>query len=390
MAVPAYNVLAALREMREGKRERERMKLTTALSFMQLKQAREMQETQLAGERLNMLNTVNKQMQLNHAEDFISTTGLGSVYAQYSSDKEGGVEDAVGHLEKNYDMTPTDANRTVSALWSYYDAKNPSGILSLANDLTTVMQKDIDADFTKDEIKLVKSLWRKTGLHTDEDSSIKLLNSIQKSVKNEKDILAEMMEYGKGDTEIQRDIGVYTPPEINVTAGGKLPTGGDAGDYDMDLDPMDTVMDQYKGIDKSIKQIEKDIQEKQSNINHLDSQNIILSNKEKAKNISDDDAIFLSKIPELKLEYEKDIQELNDKIEEASSIKGNLDDMISRDYGLFYKWFPDLYPKERGVPAKDEAIKKSLDYFRYGSMVNPLFGPGSALTGRLFGDVFED
>ena len=55
-----------------------------------------------------------------------------------------------------------------------------------------------------------------------------------------------------------------------------------------------------------------------------------------------------------------------------------------------YKWFPDLYPKERGVPAKDEAIKKSLDYFRYGSMVNPLFGPGSALTGRLFGDVFED
>ena len=43
-----------------------------------------------------------------------------------------------------------------------------------------------------------------------------------------------------------------------------------------------------------------------------------------------------------------------------------------------------------GVPAKDEAIKKSLDYFKYGGMVNPLAAPGSALIGRLFGDIFED
>jgi hypothetical protein len=385
MAVPAYNVLAALREIREGRRERERMKLTTALSFMQLKQAREMQETQLAGERLNMLNTVNKQMQLNHAEDFISTTGLGAVYAQYSADKETGVEEAVGYLEDNYDMTTTDANRTVSALWSYYDAKNPSGILSLANDLTTVMQKPIDADLSGSEKKLVQSLWRKTGLHTDKDSSLNLLGGIQKALKNEKDILAEMFEYGKGDTEIQRDIGVYTPAQINAPTG-KLGTGSD-DDYDMDLDPMDTVMEQYQGIDKSIKQIEKDIQKKQSHINHLDAQNIVLTNKEKAKNISDDDAIFLSKIPEVKHEFEKDIQELNDKIEEANSIKDNLDDMISKDYGLFYKWFPELYPKEKGVPTKDEAIKKSLDYFKYGSAINPLAGISAAAVGRLIGDV---
>ena len=72
-------------------------------------------------------------------------------------------------------------------------------------------------------------------------------------------------------------------------------------------------------------------------------------------------------------EFEKDIQELKGKIEEANSVKDNLDDIVARDYGMLYYWWPDLWDKTRGTPppnypwgkkptSGNSAMKRSLDY----------------------------
>ncbi|HAT63212.1 MAG TPA: hypothetical protein DCS66_01230, partial [Flavobacteriaceae bacterium] len=91
---------------------------------------------------------------------------------------------------------------------------SPSAILSIADELNTGFKKEKPS---AREIALIKPFVSIGYITPEEFSSGKQesgeLNSMSKTVQNTRDIAAEMYEYGRGEYEIQRDIGAFEPSE---------------------------------------------------------------------------------------------------------------------------------------------------------------------------------
>jgi hypothetical protein len=214
MATEAYEVVGALREMLQSEERREQSRVQTALAGMQFAQQKKMQDVQLAGQQLQFLQTVNTQMMTSGATQFLTSTGLGSIY----SEDDDGVTEAIKKLTakpKNggFGFSKSDANRIATAVWMSYKG-SPSAILSIANELNTGFKKEKPS---ASEIALIKPFVSIGYITPEEFSSGKQesgeLNSMSKTMQNSRDIAAEMYEYGRGEYEIQRDIGAFEPSE---------------------------------------------------------------------------------------------------------------------------------------------------------------------------------
>ena len=214
MATEAYEVVGSLREMLQSQERREQSRVQTALAGMQFAQQKKMQDIQLAGQQLQFLQTVNTQMMTSEATQFLTSTGLGSIY----SEEEDGVEKAIKTLTEKpkkggFGFSESDANRIATAVWMSYKG-SPSAILSIADELNTGFKKEKPS---ASEIALIKPFVSIGYITPEEFSSGKQesgeLNSMSKTVQNTRDIAAEMYEYGRGEYEIQRDIGAFEPSE---------------------------------------------------------------------------------------------------------------------------------------------------------------------------------
>tara|TARA_R110002033_G_scaffold4467_3_gene21642 strand:- start:1881 stop:3197 length:1317 start_codon:yes stop_codon:yes gene_type:complete len=214
MATEAYEVVGALREMLQSEERREQSRVQTALAGMQFAQQKKMQDIQLAGQQLQFLQTVNTQMMTSEATQFLTSTGLGSIY----SEEEDGVEKAIKILTEKptkggFGFSESDANRVATAVWMSYKG-SPSAILSIADELNTGFKKEKPS---ASELALIKPFVSIGYITEEEFSSGKQesgeLNSMSKTVQNTRDIAAEMYEYGRGEYEIQRDIGAFEPSE---------------------------------------------------------------------------------------------------------------------------------------------------------------------------------
>ena len=214
MATEAYEVVGALREMLQSEERREQSRVQTALAGMQFAQQKKMQDIQLAGQQLQFLQTVNTQMMTSEATEFLTSTGLGAIY----SEEEDGVEKAIKTLTEKpkkggFGFSESDANRIATAVWMSYKG-SPSAILSIADELNTGFKKEKPS---ASEIALIKPFVSIGYITPEEFSSGKQesgeLNSMSKTVQNTRDIAAEMYEYGRGEYEIQRDIGAFEPSE---------------------------------------------------------------------------------------------------------------------------------------------------------------------------------
>ena len=214
MATEAYEVVGSLREMLQSQERREQSRVQTALAGMQFAQQKKMQDIQLAGQQLQFLQTVNTQMMTSEATQFLTSTGLGAIY----SEEEDGVEKAIKTLTEKpkkggFGFSESDANRIATAVWMSYKG-SPSAILSIADELNTGFKKEKPS---AREIALIKPFVSIGYITPEEFSSGKQesgeLNSMSKTVQNTRDIAAEMYEYGRGEYEIQRDIGAFEPSE---------------------------------------------------------------------------------------------------------------------------------------------------------------------------------
>ena len=215
MATEAYEVVGALREMLHSQERREQTSIQNALAGMQFAQQKKMQDIQLAGQQLQFLQTVNTQAMTTQATEFLSSTGLGAIY----SEDEDGVEDAIETLTKKpkkggFGFSESDANKIATAVWMSYKG-SPSAILTIADELNTSLKKDEKPSAS--ELSLIKGFVA-SGYITEEEFLSKKqesgqLDSMSKTVQNIKDISAEMYEYGRGEYEIQRDIGAFEPTE---------------------------------------------------------------------------------------------------------------------------------------------------------------------------------
>ena len=79
MAEP-YDVLASLNRMLESEERREQTRLQSSLALMQFAQQKRLQDIQLAGQQLELLQAANSQMMGAQSEAFLTESGLESLY----------------------------------------------------------------------------------------------------------------------------------------------------------------------------------------------------------------------------------------------------------------------------------------------------------------------
>jgi len=221
MATEAYEVVGALREMLQSQERRESTRVQTALAGMQFAQQKKMQDIQLAGQQLQFLQTVNTQMMTSESTKFLTSTGFGALY----SEEEDGVTEAIEQLTDKpkikdgqnvggYGFSEHDANRIATAVWMAYKG-SPSAILSIADELNTAYRAD-SKSLSAGQTQLLSGFVNSGYISKEQYESGEInpeLESISKVVTNTRDIAAEMYEYGRGEYEIQRDIGMFEPTQ---------------------------------------------------------------------------------------------------------------------------------------------------------------------------------
>jgi len=323
MATEAYDVVRSLRELFHSRERRDKDRVQIALQAMQFAQAKKMQDVQLAGQQIQFLQTVNTQQMKSIAATFINNTGFGRLYSPTEDEDEraSAVTDAVEKLTKapkinkkgentgGYGFSGEDANRIVAALWAH-KAGSHDEILSIADELNTKLSPSYELTAGSNDYKFVNAFVSGGYLSpTEFEYGVQEsgeLKSAGKVVQNTKDIVAEMYEFGKGDFEIQRDIGEYKEPPMDwdtlaeeYKKGGQITErlGSDISPQVSELKQLSTSISK-KQNEKSLIGIELD------NLKELSRSNLI----------NDEQAQRLESIP-LQIEtFDEDIADLNEKI----------------------------------------------------------------------------
>ena len=222
----AYDVLAGLNRMLESQERREQTRLQTSLAMMQFAQQKRMQDIQVAGQQLQVLQTANEQMVSGLANDFLQRSGLEALYSQFGGDTEDGFKNAVdeltskvgkGDIGLGLDLDTAEASKIASAVWAA-KAKNPEAMLELASSIKRVNESVTTGVKPPDSDIRLAVAFKRLGYFDNPDwqpglpmgaTATRQIGGISKTLQNRQDIIAEMLEFGKGEYDIQRDIGTY-------------------------------------------------------------------------------------------------------------------------------------------------------------------------------------
>ena len=277
----AYDVLAGLNRMLESQERREQTKLQTSLAMMQFAQSKRMQDVQLAGQQLQMLQTSNTQMMATQSQDFLTSTGFSYFYRPDDTEWAEEFKDAL--IDKGadgYGFSETDAFRIVGAVASAY-AGNPSPILDIAGELYDYTQVG-ENELLSTNANLFLEGFKKIGMFPGDDDvrlqkSLNQLSGIKQTLQNRDDIIAEMYEFGRGDFVIDRDIKLAEREKL--PSPEFIPTGTAVEEEDDDflglpwidfsskvqghlsndiqklIDEIDTDKSKVKGVNKKISEL---------------------------------------------------------------------------------------------------------------------------------------
>ena len=141
MAEP-YDILASLNRMLESEERREQTRLQSSLALMQFAQQKRLQDIQLAGQQLELLQAANSQMMGAQSEAFLTESGLESLYLSTFEEDEPAESAALmtRKLTKgDWKLTPEEANRVVGAVYAS-KAGNHQGILKIGSDLNSAIE----------------------------------------------------------------------------------------------------------------------------------------------------------------------------------------------------------------------------------------------------------
>ena len=221
MATEAYDVVRSIKELVQNEQASSRDKIGFALTAMQFAQTKKMQNIQLAGTQLDMLQKVNAQMSQSAASQFINDTGFGYLYSPTADEDERGeavvkaveklteapkINSKTGENTGGYGFDAQDANRIVSAMWAH-KAGSHDEILSIADELNTKLSsKGLSASDDQFVNAFVSGGYLSQDEYEHGYEKSGNLKAAAKSVENTKNIAAEMFEMGSGEFEIQRDI----------------------------------------------------------------------------------------------------------------------------------------------------------------------------------------
>ena len=215
------DVLRSVTAILQSGESREQFKVQTALTMMQFAQQKKAQDIEIASTSLSLLQSTNTQLMYDAADNFITNSGLGAFYSHFENkyDKNA-IEKATKELQKSKGkgdlgmgsgMSASEAGKIVSAVWwAYGENRDPTGILSIAQEIKNVQDYHIDpTQFAQapssGSIRMHAAIGA-LGFFENETRANRQLASISKLIQNKRDIVEEIFELAKGDTEIQRDI----------------------------------------------------------------------------------------------------------------------------------------------------------------------------------------
>tara|TARA_Y100000310_G_scaffold61787_1_gene57026 strand:+ start:34 stop:1041 length:1008 start_codon:yes stop_codon:yes gene_type:complete len=178
-------------------------------------------------------------MMASQAQSFLAATGWGGYYNAEEDDwAEDFRDDLVKKQEKGgYGFSESDANRIVSSVNAVY-AGSPEGLLGIAEELHGLLMPDEKGERRKlsaseqkfvtgfDPIGIVDKQ-KDTGIVTVAEEWAQSLDDISSTLKNKRSIMQEMYEFGEGEFEIQRDIGLTEDVKLPTF---KLPGKGEEGE----------------------------------------------------------------------------------------------------------------------------------------------------------------
>jgi len=326
MAEP-YDVLASLNRMLESEERREQYKLQASLSLMQFAQQKRMQDIQLAGQRLELLQAANTQMMGTQAQTFLEETGLEAIYlrtlegdaAADDADQAASVASMSELLQdkvKNGGWgVPQDvADKIVGAVYASKSGQH-SGIMKIGTEMYEYSQTQHDySTFGKNLVLL----FDKVGV----DMPIDRLGQMYQTSSNQSKILKEMFDFGQGDYDIDPDIGmdIVTAPDdeldealskvadesedLKITDHKSLLTGKTLSD------DVESYNDQISKLSDEIKGQMEDIE------NNRRQTQMILSKRTAGIEMSETDQQWLDRADEMKSLAEAEIQNLNSQITE--------------------------------------------------------------------------
>ena len=272
-----YDVLAGLNRMLESQERREQTKLQTSLAMMQFAQSKRMQDIQVAGQQLQMLQTANTQMMASQAQSFLAATGWGGYYdAEDDKWAEDFKDDLVKKQEKGgYGFSDSDANRIVSSVNAVY-AGSPEGLLGIAEELHGLLIPDEKGErrkLSESEQKFVTGFdpigivdkQKDTGIVTVTEEWAQSLDDISSTLKNKRSIMQEMYEFGEGEFEIQRDIGLTEDVKLPTF---KLPEPKDLKDPKESLSDLSEIIGEHESTN-TLKNVKQNIYNIESEISDL-------------------------------------------------------------------------------------------------------------------------
>ena len=345
------NVLRSITEILRSGERREQSKVDTALAMMQLAASKEesarratLQEQQFAQTKrmqdialtqsnlqtsLKLLETEKPKI----ASSFMQSTGIGGYYQEIEEGEM--AEDAITDMAKalrkqmgkGYDEQ---ANQIAGAVFNYYNAKDADSMVNMASNLYDASMAINEGTATNKQKKMFEAFTRLGA--TAELSGIAQL--AKKAKISEANISKEYSEFLQGDYEIQSPIGIYAdipetvmdiqpspPPRLSPTEASidetrealrlaqlkfkSLEQKMDAGVatdeekeeyYELPttikrirVDLFDDTGEFEQGVDKEIKDIEKDISTmEENNLSALPEYQILkqkLKQKIKDKNL---------------------------------------------------------------------------------------------------------
>ena len=323
MAEP-YDVLASLNRMLESEERREQTRLQSSLALMQFAQQKRMQDVQLAGQRLELLQAANTQMMGSQAQSFMDDTGLEGIYLSTlkgtdESEQQASVKAMSKLLQKStkdggWNIPAEAADKIVGAVYAS-KAGNHSGILTIGKEMYEYAQTGHDYTTLGKNLAIQ---FKTTG----KDISLDRLGQIYQTANNQKNILKEMFDFGQGDYDIDPSIGM----DIMSASDDELQESlSKVADESTDLKLADhkslltgkTLGDDVKSFDDQIAQLSNEISGQMQDIeNNARQTQMIIAKRQQGIPMTEVDQQWLDRAEGMKSLAETEIQNLNSQIEE--------------------------------------------------------------------------
>ena len=318
MAEP-YDVLASLNRMLESEERREEMRLQSSLALMQFAQQKRMQDVQLAGQRLELLQAANSQMMGSQAQSFLTESGLDSLYL--STFDEDDPEESVSGMSKkltkgDWGFSHDEASRIVGAVYAS-KAGNHSGLLKIGNDVNLAIQLGESA--APSQISLFNRFSKSSPSLTEDR-----LSQMSKTMSNQSQILQEMFDFGQGDYDISPDIGMEDLMQasddevVEALEGASDEVDDTIGDKGLkSMVTKKSLGEDISDYDKQIKDLSSQISGEYEDLTNLQNQKRLISSKQySGLQLSQEEQDFLNRSRELKSLGEAAIQNLNKQIDD--------------------------------------------------------------------------